>query len=317
MSVKKKLLMLYGVALLCAAIMGATAVFIFQSTMDEVHRIVHSDSVKLGLSGELEALALQISSAQQAQLTSAMLSDAHGVAAARSSLVVCSARFDQILEQFRPLLITPEGKQLVATLEKSSQDLNKEGASLAAFVNAGQLAEARVEYTSRLLPISTSVNALAAKLQKREEGRIGDIGAALESTVHTGLVSQIALVLVNFGVGIWLFLVIQKLEQDLRESVHELRDGSSQIAQASSEIAVSAQTLSRDASEQAALTEETSAATEQVSRAQLRQRHQRPRRHARRRDQHRHCQPGRGQLRRGHERDQRDQPPDRADPPDH
>ncbi|SEG66899.1 methyl-accepting chemotaxis protein/methyl-accepting chemotaxis protein-1, serine sensor receptor [Bryocella elongata] len=265
MSIKKKLLMLYGAALLCAIIMGTTAVLIFQSTTDEVHRVVHGDSVKLGLSGELEALALQISSAQQSQLTSAVLNDEHGIAAARTTLEKSSARFSEILEQFRPLLITAEGKQLVATLEKSNQDLNNEATSLAALVDAHRLPEARAEYASKLLPISSNVNALAAKLQKREEGRIADIGATLESTVHNGLISQIALVVLSLAVGAWLFVVIQKLESDLRESVHELRDGSSQIAQASNEIATSAQALSRDASEQAALTEETSAATEQVS----------------------------------------------------
>lgn len=265
MSIKKKLLMLYGAALLCVFVMGATAVLIFQSSADEVHRIVHADSVKLGLAGELEALAGQISSAQQTQLTSAMLSDAQGLAAARASLVKSSARFEEIITQFRPLLVTPEGKQLVVTLQKANQDLNQEGNSLAALVDAGKLPEARAAYSSQVIPIATNVNALAAKLQQREEGRIADIGATLESTVHTGLISQIVLVLISICVGVWLVIVIQRLEAELRESVHELRDGSSQIAQASSEIATSSQSLSQDASEQAALTEETSASTEQVS----------------------------------------------------
>ena len=101
MTIKKKLLTLYGAALLCAVIMGTTAVLIFQSTTDQVHRIVHGDSVKLGLAGELQALALQISAAEQSELTSAVLSDDTGLASARSSLAGSSVRFTATACRYR------------------------------------------------------------------------------------------------------------------------------------------------------------------------------------------------------------------------
>jgi methyl-accepting chemotaxis protein len=71
--------------------------------------------------------------------------------------------------------------------------------------------------------------------------------------------------LLSVFIGVWIYILITKLDKQLRHSVEELREGSNQLRTAAGEVSSSSQSLARESSEQAAMIEETSASAEEIN----------------------------------------------------
>ena len=60
MTIKKKLFSLYGLAIALTVVMGISSIYLFEEASTGMQKLVKSDSIKLGMAGELDAIAANI-----------------------------------------------------------------------------------------------------------------------------------------------------------------------------------------------------------------------------------------------------------------
>jgi methyl-accepting chemotaxis protein len=265
MTVAKKLLLLYGLTMVFVVFMGTSAIYLFTGMSTNVDKLIKNDAVKLAMAGELEVTASDIAADEQSLMLRTIRHDQAGVASAKVELTSHMESFRQVIERFRPLLVTAEGKAMVGKLDAQSLTLSQEQQVFSKLINEGDIGKAQDVLDSRLLPLSLSTCTLAKELLNREQGRITNSGTELRGNVHSGLSISISVMALSLIVGIILYVVISRLDGQLRESASHLSEGSNQVTSAAAQVAASSQSLARDASEQAAMIEETSASTEEIN----------------------------------------------------
>ena len=265
MTIKVKLLGIYGVAMLLTIVMGFSAIFLFNSASSSVTRVIEYDAVKLSKSGELDTLAANLIANEQSMMLFTSLEDSNGAGDARHRLDSNLIRFRGLIDQFRPLLKTEEGKVKIAKMEQQSDRLAHQQEEFQSILQSGKMDEAQRFLTEQLVPTSTSMSEVANSLSQGAKRRISESGSELKVTVSTGRMNASILMLLSAGIGVWMYMVIVKLDKQLRHSVEELHQGSQQLRSAAGEVSSSSHSLAHESSEQAAMIEETSASTEEIN----------------------------------------------------
>jgi len=265
MTIAKKLFMLYGLAMTLTVVMGSSAIYLFQDTSTGMQKLVKSDSIKLGMAGELDAIAANIMSNEQSIMLRAMTHDPAGVATSRATLSANMTAFHDIIERFHPLLVTPEGKAMVDKLDTLSGQLSRDQGTFLPLIEIGNVDRAQALLTTQLLPAAAATRVLGDQLMEREKGRIAQSGEELLDSVVIGRCISIVLMMLSAGVGLFLYFIIRNLDAQLRQSAQELSEGSDQVSSAAGEVSSSSQSLAQDTSEQAAMIEETSASAEEIN----------------------------------------------------
>jgi methyl-accepting chemotaxis protein len=265
MTIAKKLFSLYGLTMALTLVMGSSAIYLFQDASAGMQKLVKSDSIKLGMAGELDAIAANIVSSEQSIMLRATMHDAAGIVTSRATLNANMTAFHGIIERFHPLLVTVEGKAMVDKLDTLSEQLSRSQEVFFPLIDAGNIERAQTVLTTQLLPIAASTSVLGDQLMEREKGRIAQSGEDLLGSVVTARWISIVLMLLSASVGIFLYLIIRKLDTELRQSAQELSEGSDQVSSAATEVSSSSQSLAQDTSEQAAMIEETSASAEEIN----------------------------------------------------
>jgi methyl-accepting chemotaxis protein/methyl-accepting chemotaxis protein-1 (serine sensor receptor) len=265
MTIKVKLLGIYGVAMLLTIIMGFSAIFLFNSASSSVNRVIEYDAAKLSKSGELDTLAANVIANEQSMMLFTSLGDSNGAGTARRRLESNLMRFRELIDQFRPLLATEEGKIKIAKMEQQSDRLARQREEFQSVLQSGKMDQAQKFLTEQLVPTSSSMSEVASALSQGAKRRISESGADLKGTVYSGRMTASFLMLLSAGIGVWIYMVIMQLDKQLRHSVEELRQGSHQLRSAAGEVSSSSHSLARESSEQAAMIEETSASTEEIN----------------------------------------------------
>ena len=265
MTISKKLLLLYGLAMAFTILMGGSSIYLFESMSGSVEKLIKNDSVKLSMAGELDTIAANILASEQTVMLRAILHDRAGIASASSSLARNMTDFHGIIERFHPLLVTPEGKAMVEKLDSQSAQLSQGQEAFFPLIEAGNVEQAQAMLTTQLLPIATATGELGQQLLEREKGRITQSGEDLLGNVISGRWISVSLMLLSCGVGVLLYVVIRGLDAQLRQSAQSLTEGSHQVSTAATEVSSSSQSLAKDTSEQAAMIEETSASAEEIN----------------------------------------------------
>jgi methyl-accepting chemotaxis protein len=265
MTIKVKLLGIYGAAMLLTIIMGFSAIFLFNSASSSVNRVIESDAVKLSKSGELDTLAANLIANEQSMMLSTSLGDGGGAATARHRLDSNLMRFRDLIDQFRPLLVTEEGRVKITKMEQQSNLLTHQLEAFQSILQSGKMAQAQKFLTEQLVPTSSSMSEVATSLSQGAKRRMSDSGSDLKGTVYGGRMTASILMLLSAGIGAWIYMVIINLDKQLRHSAEELREGSQQLRSAAGEVSSASQGLAQESSEQASMIEETSAATEEIN----------------------------------------------------
>jgi hypothetical protein len=65
MTIAKKLLLLYGLAMVFVVFMATSAIYLFMGMSTNVEELIKNDAVKLAMAGKLEATASNVAAAEQ------------------------------------------------------------------------------------------------------------------------------------------------------------------------------------------------------------------------------------------------------------
>lgn len=109
--------------------------------------------------------------------------------------------------------------------------------------------------------IGTGTDQIVALQKKLTAQDIAD-GASLAAT---GRWIVIGFILIAFGVGAVVLLVVRQINRSLRRLAGALSDGAAQVSDAAGQVSAAGQTLAQGASQQAASLEETSASSEEIA----------------------------------------------------
>ena len=265
LNLKQKLLGPYVLATALMVAMGASSLYVFERLHGAVDTLSESDSVKLSLAGELTGITEGLRRVEQAALVHALEHDDRGLRAQRVEGESEIASFGGIVAKFEPLLVTVEGKAMVAGLKEDHGQIAGDQATYFRLLAAGETAEAESLLSSKLTPEATQAAEVGERLLEREKSRFQKTGGDVVAEVALGReLIGIALVLAFF-LGFLVYRVIVRLDQELRMSVEEMTQGANEVASAAAQIAEASQTLAQETTRQAAQVEETSAASEQIS----------------------------------------------------
>ncbi len=265
LNLKQRLLGPYLLAAVLMVTMGGSSLYVFEALHGTVETLSKSDSVKLGLAGELGGVTEGLRRAQEAGLVHALEHDEAGLKAERVAGDGQTARLRKIIDGFEPLLVTVDGKAMVARIRKGESQVAEDQATYFSLLEAGKTAEAEALLSSRLTPEATQVAGIGEQLLARENKRFQKSGNDVVGEVMLGrelIAGALALAMVLGGLA---YGVIRRLDLELRRSVEEMTQGAAEVASAASQIAQASQTLAQETTRQAAQVEETSAASEEIS----------------------------------------------------
>jgi methyl-accepting chemotaxis protein/methyl-accepting chemotaxis protein-1 (serine sensor receptor) len=265
LSVKQKLLGLYLVAAIFILLMGGSSLYVFSTLYTAAQTLSRSDAVKLSYAAELTAHTANLLADEDALITAGLEHDTAAIVPLRADAERRLAALQTVLGGVRPLLVTPEGKALVANLTSDCEQLPRKHRHFVALLAQGDAALAHQELTASLAPAIAHTGALGDQLLVREKSRFAKTGQDLLLEVVFGRWAVAVGFALCGALGFVLYGMIARLDRQLRGSVQQMSEGANEVASAVAQIGQASLLLARETTQQVAHLEQTSAACIQIS----------------------------------------------------
>ncbi len=174
-------------------------------------------------------------------------------------------RWQKAVDEFRPLLVTDEGRQIANRLEEELNQWRGVLKQAEGFADRGDSNRALEIIRDKGLPIYQA--------NRRETARLGAIQDEVlnrdnEAAASSSAMSQwtaIILLSVCLALGLVVFLIVKNINGALQKTAAGLSQTAEQVASAAVQISTSSQALAQGAAEQAASITETSASSEEIT----------------------------------------------------
>jgi methyl-accepting chemotaxis protein/methyl-accepting chemotaxis protein-1 (serine sensor receptor) len=269
----KKNTLTFGAKINCAfaalaALLALTVWFGFHTTGSLQELLENSSGKtarKIELAGALNTAESDMAVGQLAVVLFTYAKDPAQAAGSKHIFRENAETFRKALAEIHPLVITDEGKQLLAHMEAGF------ALWLTAYTELEQMADAgNPEGAAKVLAEKTKPQWLAlgedcTKLTAIQNTQISeDRKSAGDQAAST---RWILLLLVVFGIAVTAVALgtVRRANSTLRQSATELQEGSRQVAAAAGQVASASQSLAQGTSEQAATLEETSSSTTELT----------------------------------------------------
>jgi methyl-accepting chemotaxis protein/methyl-accepting chemotaxis protein-1 (serine sensor receptor) len=246
---------------LLVAISGAVSL---NTVSGELNDALLKTAPKMDMVDSIRARGWEMVAAMRGVFAFAAMNDRDRVEKSEQQWEAADKRMHELFGEVRPLLVTAQGKELLAKLEAATAEYEPKAHEYMKLCKEGR--------TSEIPPLIASIYKfsetidhegyafrgnqldLLAKSKARADGS--------ESRSRAfGLVLG-ALLLAVAGVAVY---VIHGIARTLRDAVTELSSGAQQVAAAATQVSASSQSLAEGSTEQAASLEETSATSEQIA----------------------------------------------------
>ncbi len=264
MTVTKKLYLGYGSVLLLTIIAGVCAIVILNGLGTVTANLTHGDAAKMYLAGEIAEGTATMAAEERAMLLAAEKGNTRLLDSSEHTLNASSRAVQESIESMRPLLVTPEGKQIVGKLAADSVSAISMHRQFANSIRSNRLADAQVQMDA-ISPRLESIGAQGDKLLQREQKRMLTASDDAMDSILQGRWIMCSLMALSIILGVAVWFVVRQLGNELREGIAALNDGAEQVATAAAEISSASQSLAQDSSEQAARIQETSASSQEIN----------------------------------------------------
>ena len=259
MTIKKKLYLGFGALAASLLIASITSVVLLNELSEMTRKLVTSDAAKLYLAGDIDTSTARMLSASRA-----MLLPGADRSLLESQYRTSESRAMAALDKMKPLLVTTDGKAMVAQLTSDLASSQNSFLSLTSELGRGDNSEA-AKTLATMLPLVDSIGEQSEKLVQRERGRLTEFGITALDRAVLGRQIMAFLVVLSTGVGAVSLFIIQKLDKQLHQNVFQLLEGADQVTGAAHEVATSSDALARETTSQAAAIEESSASSEEIN----------------------------------------------------
>ncbi len=264
MTVTKKLYLGYGSLLLLTIIAGVCAIVILNGLGTVTGNLTHGDAAKMYLAGRIAEGTATMAAEERAMLLAAEKGDLRMLDSSENAFTAASETVNDGIAGIRPLLVTSEGKQIVAKLAADSSSALDTHRQFAGSIRSNHFADAQGQMDA-ISPRLESIGAQGDKLLQREQKRMLNASDDATNSILHGRWIMVILVTLSVALGGAVWFVVQQLGKELREGIAALNDGAEQVATAAAEISSASQSLAQDSSEQAARIQETSASSQEIN----------------------------------------------------
>jgi methyl-accepting chemotaxis protein/methyl-accepting chemotaxis protein-1 (serine sensor receptor) len=232
---------------------------------DLLDRTTNTMARKLELASVLNEAGSDMSDSGNRMVVASYAKDPAGLTAQEAAFDNSRERFQRALSDFRPLLSTEEGRQIVSRNEDA---LN---AWAAAYAQARQLAESgNSDGAAKILegaidPLHRQVAKDSAALAKLAQDQMQNDGRENADALASARWHMLLLWSLGGMAAIFSTWAMRRSAGDIRRVATEMMEGSRQVASAATQVATASQSLAQGTSEQAATLEETSASATEIT----------------------------------------------------
>jgi methyl-accepting chemotaxis protein/methyl-accepting chemotaxis protein-1 (serine sensor receptor) len=265
MNARRKLL--YCVSSLAAAVvvLGATGFYSVERLGSQLDESANLTSRKLILFGTFKGNVLEMRLALQECMYNSAVKNGSEFNSNSAKFVDRLNQAQQQAEQIKPLLVTENGKKLVAALAAGVADYGETGGRVIALMKEGNSAGAERLVTERVRPNGQQIVKQIDGFMDVQDNYVRN--ASLESASSVTIAKRMFVLLLAAGISAsaLALAVLRGLNRKLRQMSGELARGAEQVSSAARQVAAASQGLAQGASEQAAATEEVSSAVESIA----------------------------------------------------
>ena len=231
----------------------------------QLHSVMHSTVPKLTLALKLEESAVALRGEQRRVLLAAFTRETDRLAESAKTIDELTERAVKQLDDFSALVVTDEGKQLVAGIRSDlstwnalENEIEKEG-------KAGRAVEAWALAREKANPVIDKIDAQAGKLVAQQQAFLVTTEDEADGTSSLIRWTTVGVFLFSALVAGLVLMTVRGVGRQLREATRELSTGAQQVAAASQQVAGASQSLSQGSTTQAAALEETSASMAEMA----------------------------------------------------
>ncbi len=264
-TIGKKMYAVVGALALLLAIGSGYAALTTGKMNDAVGTALTKTIKKLDLALRIRQNAVTARGEQRRLLLAAYAKDAAVVEQAIKGVDEAVKLQKERIKQIEPLLVTAEGKKMVADIDAAMTKWEENELDVEKLVKAGKAADAWEEARERGNPLIAQVDELADKLIEQQDKFAAEADHEAEADYDNVKMIMLVVMIVSLLVVGGAVFIVRGVNNSLRRVSGELRDGAHQVEQAASQVAQSAQSLSQGATEQASSLEETSASMEEMA----------------------------------------------------
>jgi methyl-accepting chemotaxis protein/methyl-accepting chemotaxis protein-1 (serine sensor receptor) len=246
-------------------VLSIAAIRGFRSLNQTIVQLVDVSAKKLALVGEIKALGETMLANQRGMVLYQMSGNQQKRDALKQAFLTGSAELLRNCERLSPLLVTTEGRRLIADAEQNRAAWTREFATVSGLAEAGKTAEAwEYAIAHTFSPLQAMLADLSRLSELEDQQMIKDKTEAEDSTSRALWLCGL-LIACCVAAGVLALFVIRQVNASLRRVTRDTRDIANQVASAAGQVSGSGMSLSQGASEQAASIEETSASTTEIS----------------------------------------------------
>lgn len=264
MTISQRLYTALGALMVAGIILAGVSMWNLQSLAASLDVAINRDAVKLDLVNSIRSRTWEMVASMRGVYLWASLKNDERVEASQADWDASRKRVTEIVQELRPLLVSEDGRKLLALIESHYAEYDKvaqdymRAARQKDFAQVGALAPKAAIIVDGLEKSGDEFRALQLRLLKESDARSDALRT--ESTII-----NLTLSILLLAAGIFAIFGVRGINRTLRKSISELSEGGEQVAAASTQIAATSQSLSQGASEQAASLEEISASMEEIT----------------------------------------------------
>jgi methyl-accepting chemotaxis protein len=236
-----------------------------RGSRDRFDVAVEKTARKMALGGKLDTIKSDMYASQRGTLLAAFMKDPARISSLRQEFESRAALMRSALEELRPLMSDPEGKQLLGVIEANFSAWLPEYREVERLVDAGDPMAAQAQSFSRITPLYVDLGRASMEFIEVYRRELGSerLAAGEEYSVSLRIaIGLFCLSLLCIGLGGY---IAATLYRGIRLAANGIAEGAEHIASASAQVSASSQALAQGASEQAASLEETSASGEEMA----------------------------------------------------
>jgi methyl-accepting chemotaxis protein len=264
MKVSTKLYASVGALLVVGMLVAGLGTWYIRTLGGELDDAINQTAMKLDQVNSLRARSWEMVATMRGTFVYGSLKNPAKVGDSMNDWKSAYKRALEIVSEMRPLLITEEGRNVLARIESSLGNYEKLAAEYMQLCKEGKfeqvasLAPKVAATVDEMEKIGVEFRALQMKLLKEADARSDSLRA--QSSFVSILLSCFLLV-----IGVVAVFVVRGISRTLVQVVGELSEGAEQVASAATQVSSSSQSLAQGSSEQAASLEETSASSEEIN----------------------------------------------------
>jgi methyl-accepting chemotaxis protein/methyl-accepting chemotaxis protein-1 (serine sensor receptor) len=265
MSISKKLLTSVGALLALTLVLGIASLRSISGMADRLDAATRRTAKRLKLAGKVASAGTEMLAAQNALGAYSLGETPEMVEKAKAMSRSAGDDWQKAIEEFRPLIVTEEGRQITERLQDELIRWRAVMTEAEQFSDHGDV-DRIIEVIGRKgTPIYEESRVQCERLiaiQDEILAHDAEAGASLSTASHW---TALGLLLLSLVVGSVVVVIVRKTSVTLTDAVSSLSDTAENVASAAVQVSSSSQALAQGVSEQAASITETSASSEEIT----------------------------------------------------